>query len=78
MFGCLIGAPGRAAAPLLLLVNADAQDSSFLLPAGVWQVILDSTHARGLGAWQGQGETPFALPAGCLMLLAAAGAGIKL
>ena len=34
----LIGA--MAAAPLLLLVNGDAQDSTFMLPAGVWQVIL--------------------------------------
>jgi glycogen debranching enzyme GlgX len=77
VLGCLIGEPGRAAAPLLLLVNADPQDSSFMLPAGVWEVILDSTHARGQGTWHGQGEVPFALPAGSLMLLAAAGADIR-
>ena len=75
---CLIGEPGRAAAPLLLLVNAEAVDSSFMLPAGVWEVILDSTHPTGRGTWHGQGETAFALPAGSLVLLAAAGANIRL
>jgi glycogen operon protein len=78
VLGCLIGEPGRAAAPLLLLVNADADDSSFLLPAGVWEVVLDTTHPRGLGSWHGQGEVPLPLPAGSLLLLAAAGANIKL
>jgi glycogen debranching enzyme GlgX len=78
VLGCLIGEPGRAAAPLLLLINGDAHDSSFMLPAGVWEVILDSTHPQGLGSWHGQGEAPFALPAGSLMLLAAAGADVRL
>ncbi|MEP6876385.1 MAG: glycogen debranching protein GlgX [Burkholderiales bacterium] len=78
VLGCLIGEPGRAAAPLLLLVNAEAEDSNFMLPAGVWDVVLDSTHPRGLGAWHGQGEIELPLPAGSLLLLAAAGAGIKL
>ena len=78
VLGCLIGEPGRAAAPLLLLINADAHDSSFMLPAGVWEVILDSTHPQGRGSWHGQGEAPFALPAGSLMLLAAAGADVRL
>jgi glycogen operon protein len=78
LFGCLIGEPGRAAAPLLLLVNADAQDGSFMLPAGVWEVILDTTHPRGLGSWHGQGEAALPLPAGSLLLLAAAGADVRL
>jgi len=78
VLGCLIGEPGRAAAPLLLLVNADADDTSFMLPAGVWQVMLDTTHPRGLGQWYGQGETPLPLPAGSLLLLAAAGADVRL
>jgi glycogen operon protein len=78
VLGCLIGEPGRAAAPLLLLVNAMPEDSSFMLPAGVWQVVLDTTHAQGLGSWYGQGEVALPLPAGSLMLLAAAGADIKL
>jgi glycogen operon protein len=78
VLGCLIGEPGRASAPLLLLVNAQAEDSSFMLPAGVWQVVLDSTHPRGLGSWYGQGEVALPLPAGSLLLLAAAGADIRL
>jgi glycogen operon protein len=77
-FGCLIGDPGRAAAPLLLLLNAGAHDSRFMLPAGVWEVVLDSTDARGVGAWHGQGEVELPLPAASLLLLAAAGADIKL
>jgi len=78
VLGCLIGEPGRAAAPLLLLVNAGAHDSRFMLPAGVWEVQLDSTDARGVGAWHGQGEVELPLPAASLLLLAAAGANIKL
>ena len=78
VLGCLIGEPGRAQAPLLLLVNAGADDASFMLPAGVWQVVLDSGHARGIGSWHGQGEIALPLPAGALMLLAAAGAAIDL
>ena len=77
VLGCLIGEPGRARAPLMLLVNAQSEDSTFMLPAGVWEVILDSTHPKGTGSWHGQGETWFALPAGGLVLLAAAGAKIR-
>jgi glycogen operon protein len=75
--GCLIGEPGRAAAPLLLLVNGDAADTAFMLPAGVWQAVLDTTHPRGLGRWHGQGEIALPLAGGSLMLLAAAGANLK-
>jgi glycogen operon protein len=78
VLGCLIGEPGRAEAPLLLLVNATADDTGFMLPAGVWEVLLDTTHARGVGSWYGQGEVALPLPAGSLMLLAAAGANVKL
>ena len=78
VLGCLIGEPGRAAAPLLLLVNAQAHDTTFTLPAGVWSVVLDTTHPTGLGSWHGQGEVELALPAGSLLLLAAAGADIRL
>jgi glycogen debranching enzyme GlgX len=78
LFGCLIGEPGRAAAPLLLLVNAEEEDGSFMLPAGVWDVLLDTTHPRGLGSWQGQGEVALPVPAGSLLLLAAAGADVRI
>ena len=59
-------------------MNAEAQPQHFMLPAGVWEVILDTTHALGMGAWHGQGEVLLPLPAGSLLLLAAAGAGVKL
>ena len=78
VLGCLIGKPGRAKAPLLLLVNADHTPQPFLLPAGVWQAVLDSSHPRGLSSWQGQGEVVFPLPANSLVLLAAAGADLRL
>ncbi len=74
--GCLIGQPGGAKAPLLLLVNPEHADHPFMLPAGVWQALLDSSHPRGLAVWHGQGEVPFTLPAHSLVLLAAAGASI--
>ena len=48
----LIGAPGKVAAPLLLLVNAESPTSAaFALPGGDWQVLLDTagptTHRPG-------------------------------
>ena len=73
VLGCLIGQPGRAKAPLLLLVNPDADDHDFMLPAGVWQAVLDTSHPRGMARWQGQGEMPYPLPAHSLVLLVAAG-----
>jgi glycogen debranching enzyme GlgX len=76
VLGCLIGQPGLASAPLLLLVNPDAGDHDFMLPAGVWQAVLDSSHPRGVTRWQGQGETPYRLPAHSLVLLVAAGTAI--
>ena len=46
VLGALIGAPGRPAGvdqPLLLLFNAEPQDTNFQLPPGTWQRLLDST-----------------------------------
>ena len=77
VLGCLIGEPGRARAPLLLLINADAQARQFLLPAGVWEVLLDSNHPKGWGSFHGQGETELPLPPGSFLLLAAAGADVR-
>ena len=76
VLGCLIGQPGRAKAPLLLLVNPDATSHGFMLPAGVWQAVLDTTHPRGVARWQGQGENPYPLPAHSLVLLVAAGTNL--
>ncbi len=78
VLGGLIGEPGRVAAPLLVLVNAGATDASFMLPAGVWEVLLDTTQPTGVGRWHGQGEDLLALPFSSLLVLAAAGAGIEL
>ncbi len=71
--GCLIGQPGRARAPLLLLVNAAHNSIPFMLPAGVWTALLDTHYPRGETRWQGQGEAPFSLAASSLVLLAVAG-----
>ena len=76
VLGCLIGQPGRARAPLLLLVNPDATDQDFMLPAGVWQAVLDTSQPRGVVRWQGQAEIPYPLPAHSLVLLVAAGTHI--
>ena len=75
--GCLIGKPGRAKAPLLLLVNAESSEQSFMLPAGVWQALLDTAHPRGVVHWHGQGEVPYRLAARSLVLLAAAGVDVR-
>lgn len=75
---CMIGRPGRAGAPQLLLINAGTEDLDFMLPAGVWQAQLDTSHPRGAGRWYGQGEVPYTVPAHSLMLFSAAGARIKL
>ena len=71
--GCLIGKPGRAQAPLLLLANASDHEVPFMLPAGVWRACLDSSHARGLTRWHGQGGVVFKLPSRALVVFAAAG-----
>jgi glycogen operon protein len=78
VLGCLIGKPGRARAPLLLLVNGSTTDADFLLPAGVWRCWLDSTHPQGRSRWYDQGEQTYELPALSLSLLAAEGANIKI
>ena len=77
VLGCLIGRPGRAKAPLLLLVNPDDADHDFMLPAGVWQAVLDTAHPRGVTRWQGQGEAPLRLAAHSLVLLVAAGTELR-
>lgn len=78
VFGCLIGRPGRSRTPLLLLVNGDAGDIDFMLPAGAWQALLDSSHPRGEATWQGQGEVLYPLPGRSVLLLAALGHDIVL
>jgi glycogen debranching enzyme len=47
--GVLIGAPGRAPQPLLLLLNAQSDDVEFSLPAGRWKLLLDSVYPQRTG-----------------------------
>jgi len=78
VLGCLIGRPGRAAAPLMMLINGNEAAVSFVLPAGVWEAVFDSSDSRGKGHWHGQGGGAFALPGHGLVVLAAAGHGLVL
>ena len=75
---CLIGHPGRAKAPLLLLVNAGPTAENFRLPGGVWQCLLDTGDAHGISRWHGQGDCELPVGPHSLLLLAAAGADITL
>jgi glycogen operon protein len=74
--GCLIGKPGRAATPLLLLVNGGAAACEFTLPGGRrWQALFDSTQALGtpapgMHALGGTGPRAYPLPPHALVLLA--------
>ena len=52
VLGCLIGHPGRAEAPLLLLFNPQATDRMFALPAGSWRILLDTTGSEDGGVMQ--------------------------
>jgi glycogen operon protein len=76
VFGCLIGKPGLARAPMMLLINGDAVDVAFRLPEGVWEAVFDSADARGVGTWHGQGGVPLPLRARSIVVLAAAGHGL--
>ena len=69
-FGALIGAPGKTATPLLLLFNGDTVDRRFSLPAGDWHALLDTVDVRGRTSWRSDGETPYALAARSVVLLA--------
>jgi glycogen operon protein len=54
VLGAQVGAPGRGRTPLLLLFNARDEDIDFQLPAGRWQLELDSAEPDGRRHWQGQ------------------------
>ena len=76
VLGCLVGAPGKAPVPLLLLFNPEPIDHVFRLPPGVWQGLLDSSDAGGRCAAPGDLEAACVLPARSVMLLAAKGDAI--
>ena len=58
VLGAHVGAPGRGGGPLLLLFNARDTGLDFHLPAGRWQVELDSAEPDGRRAWTGQDRYP--------------------
>jgi len=72
VIGALIGAPGRAAAPLLLLFNADSEPAEFALPRGRWTVLLDSREAEGRSDWQQGSARSYPLQSRSVVLLASA------
>jgi glycogen operon protein len=65
VLGALIGAPGRSAPegdrPLLLLFNAEPQDTDFQLPPGPWTCLLDSADDARIDTDTDTAATP-ALP----------------
>ena len=62
-----VGAPGRGTRALLLMFNARNVDVPCVLPAGGWQLALDSAEALGQRAWSGQGH--FSLRAHSVVVL---------
>ncbi len=56
----LIGASGKGATPLLLLVNAEAHERRFALPEGSWQALLDTAGSDHAPAWRGRASYPSA------------------
>jgi glycogen operon protein len=69
ILGAWIGAPGRGAAPLLLLINGRDTDASFRLPPGQWACELDSTMTDGRSSWVRAGGQDCELPARSVVLL---------
>ena len=74
VLGASIGAPGRRAGPLMMLFNAEPQDTVFSLPAGRWHCLLDSSQAPTDETNDSHGEIEHhcPLPARSMLLLAAA------
>jgi glycogen debranching enzyme GlgX len=71
VFAALIGHPGRAHSPLLMLFNASAHDQPFRVPGGSWQALLDSSEPTGSTAWQAIGPIDFSLKSRSVVLLSA-------
>ena len=73
LLGCLIGQPGRAQTPLLLLFNGSASDRGFVLPEGHWRTLLDTASTRGPGGGVAETDDTCPLAARSLKLLARSG-----
>ena len=79
VLGAWIGAPGRGQQPLLMLFNAEPQDTQFVLPPGRWACLLNTAEDADTGdqpidgqaaaVWQGQCQ----LPARSVMVLVSQG-----
>ena len=69
ILGALISAPGRAAAPLLLLINGRDMDGDFALPPGNWRAELDSCSSDGRSSWRRGAASHFNLQARSVVLL---------
>ncbi|MBL8359299.1 MAG: glycogen debranching protein GlgX [Rubrivivax sp.] len=71
ILGAWIGSPGGGGAPLLLLVNAREFDAPFMLPAGRWLGLLDTTQPDGrwAGAAPAAGGVSVVLPSRSLWLM---------
>ena len=69
VLGCLINRPGKARAPLLLVINGDTREHRFAIPPGDWRAVLDSADPRGQSHWRSGGDTPCTLAAHSLWLL---------
>jgi glycogen operon protein len=73
VLGALIGAPGRGDRVLLMLFNAEPEDTTFSLPPGDWQPLLDTADDTiGLRDDQPPLHTSCPLAARSLVLLAGA------
>jgi glycogen operon protein len=77
VLGCLIGHPGRAKSPIVMLFNPSDRAQHFLLPPGIWLAVLDSSLADGRPNWQGAGGTLYNLPAQSLTMLVTAGTPLQ-
>lgn len=69
IIGALIGVPGHAGAPLLLLVNGRDMDAGFALPPGDWHALLDTAAADGRSSWRRNHSDSFPLRARSIVLL---------
>jgi pullulanase/glycogen debranching enzyme len=67
--GVRIGQPGRAARPLLLLVNAGDRALDFKLPPGHWKLLFDSSVSGGTQARPAVEASALSMVARCVLLL---------
>ncbi len=69
VLGCLIGRPGKAKLPLLMLSNTGTSEATFTVPEGDWRALLDSSTVRGDTNWRGAAGSACTVGGRSLMLL---------